>query len=72
MKLRNRTKKNFKSKVKKLKIIMQTTDFTTKNFNVELSSYKGLLKYRSCKSLYYKTISFIKKQYFQFKYLYYV
>lgn len=56
MKLRNRTKKNFKSKVKKLKIMMQTTDFTTRNFNVELSSYKGLLKYKSCKQLYYKSI----------------
>lgn len=56
MKLRNCTKKKFKSKVKKLKKLAQLEDITAKELNMELSGYKDLLKYKSCRSLYYKAI----------------
>lgn len=58
IKLRNRTKKNFKSKVRKLNILMKQNYITFKEFNMKLSSYKGLLKYNKCRSLYYKYIKF--------------
>lgn len=57
MKLRNRIRSNFKNKVNKLKILMKENYITFKEFNMKLSSYKGLLKYRDCKSLYYKCVN---------------
>ena len=56
IKIRNRTKKNFKNKVKKLKILMNHSYITFKEFNICLSSYKGLFKYNTCRNLYYKYI----------------
>lgn len=51
IKLRNRTKKKFKRKVKYLK----ENNIKDKEFIILLSSYKGLLKY--CKNLYYKVLN---------------
>lgn len=65
IKLRNRTKKNFKNKVKKLEELIKTNDITVKEFNMSLSSYKGLLKYKSCRNLYYKTKKLKKQLYFK-------
>lgn len=56
IKLRNHIKNIFKSKVKKLKYLIEENYITLKEFNVKLSSYKGLLKYGECRDLYYKYI----------------
>lgn len=56
IKLRNHTKRNFKEKVKNLKKLMNQSYITYKEFDMSLSSYKGLLRYGNCKNLYYKSI----------------
>ena len=53
IKIRNRIKNIFKRKVKKLNY---KNNITIKEFNIKLSSYKGLLKYGECRNLYYKSI----------------
>lgn len=54
MKLRNRTKKNFKKKVKHLQELFKNNYISKKEFKSFLSSYKGLLMYGCCNNLYYK------------------
>ena len=56
IRIRNRTKDIFKDKVKRLKSLIEENNSTFKEFNMKLSSYKGLLKYSECKNLYYKSI----------------
>ena len=57
MKVKNQTKRKFKRKLK----VLNNNYISIEDYKKHLSSYKGLLKYRSCKSLYYKTISLTKK-----------
>ncbi len=57
IKLRNRTKKNFKRKVKNMKLLLNNNYINNNEYKNKLSSYKGLLKYKSCKNLYYKNIA---------------
>lgn len=54
MKLRNRTKKNFKKKVKHLQELFKNNYISKKEFKNLLSSYKGLLMYGDCNYLYYR------------------
>ena len=54
MKLRNRTKKNFKKKANNLQKLFVNHYISKKEFQKIISSYKGLLKYGSCKNLYCK------------------
>lgn len=56
IRIRNRTKDIFKSKVKRLKYLMEENYIILKDFNMKLSSYKGLFKYGECRNLYYKSI----------------
>ena len=53
MKLRTRVKNNFKRKIKNLILLVNNNYIDKKTFNNWLSSYYGLLKYGSCKNLYY-------------------
>ena len=57
IKLRNRTKKNFKRKVKNLKLLLNNDYINYNEYKNKLSSYKGLLRYNSCKNLYYKNMA---------------
>lgn len=50
IKLRNRTKKNFKRKIKKVKSLKENNYINQTVYYNSLSSYKGMLKY--CKKLY--------------------
>lgn len=54
MKLRNRTKKKFKKKVKHLHDLFKNNYISKKEFKNLLSSYKGLLMYGNCNHLYYR------------------
>jgi len=54
IKLRNRSKYNFKVKIKNLKILREQSIINNKEYINLLSSYKGLLKYNSY--LYYRSI----------------
>lgn len=54
MKLRTRTKKNFKKKVKYLQELFVNHYISNKEFKNLLSSYKGLLMYGDCNYLYYR------------------
>lgn len=54
MKLRNRTKKKFKKKVKHLQELFKNNYISKKEFKNLLSSYKGLLMYGDCNHLYYR------------------
>ena len=56
IRIRNRTKDIFKDKVKRLKHLIEENYITLKEFDIKLSSYKGLLKYGECRNLYYKSI----------------
>ena len=53
MKLRVRTKYNFKRKVKDLKKLLDNKYINKINFKNLLSSYKRLLMHRNCNNLYY-------------------
>ena len=53
MKLRVRTKYNFKRKVKELKKLLDNKYINKINFKNLLSSYKGLLMHGNCNNLYY-------------------
>ena len=53
MKLRNSTKKNIRKKVKNIKRLLDNKYITYNDSKVMLSSYKGYLKYGSCKRLWY-------------------
>ena len=53
MKLRNNTKKNFKKKVKKTKLLLKYNLISYFEYKKILSSYKGLLMYGSCNNLYH-------------------
>lgn len=57
MKLRNRTKKNFKRKVNNLKKLFVNCYLSKKEFKKILSSYKGILMHGNCKNLYYKNMN---------------
>lgn len=51
MKLRNNTKKKFKKKIKKLKLLKENDLINEKEYNMFLASYRGHLSYGCCKSL---------------------
>ncbi len=51
LKLRKRNKNNFKKKSKKLKLLNNYNYINSKEYNNQISSYKGLLKWGSCKNL---------------------
>ena len=53
MKLRTRVKNNFKRKIKNLILLVNHNYIDEKTFCKWLSSYNGLLKYGSCRNLYY-------------------
>ena len=56
LKLRKRNKYNFKKKAKHLQILKKYNYITNKEYNNLLSSYKGLLKWGSCNTLWYQTL----------------
>ena len=56
LKLRNRTKKNFKRKVKSVKKLYDYKIITEKEFEKSISSYKGLLKWGTCNGLYHRVV----------------
>lgn len=56
MKLRNNTKKKFKKRTKKLKLLKENDLISEKEYNMFVSSYKGHLSYGNCKSLFYKCL----------------
>lgn len=53
MKLRTRVKNNFTRKIKNLILLVNNNYIDEKTFYKWLSSYNGLLKYGSCRNLYY-------------------
>lgn len=55
IKIKKETKRKFKNKVKNLKLLMNNNYISIEDYKKQLSSYKGLLKYKNCKYLYYKT-----------------
>lgn len=61
MKLRNRAKKNFKKKVRNLRLICKNNYINSEDLKELLSSYKGLLIYGNCKNLYYRYTNMILK-----------
>lgn len=56
MKLRKHTKYKFKKKVINLQLLLENDCITTHEFDLLISSYKGLLKWGNCKNLYYKVM----------------
>ncbi len=56
MRLRRRTKKRFKSKMKRVNILYNDKLITRKEYKILLSSYNGLLKWGNCTNLYYRWI----------------
>jgi len=54
LRLRRDTKKKFKRKARNLKLLYKNKYITRKDFKHSISSYKGILKWGSCKNLYYK------------------
>ena len=56
LKLRNRTKKRFKRKVKNMKELYDYNLISKREFNSSIASYKGLLKWGTCNALYYRTV----------------
>ena len=56
LKLRNRTKKNFKKKVKNLKQLKKYNYISEIEFKNQISSYIGLLKWGNCNNLWYKVV----------------
>ena len=56
MKVRNRTKKKFKKKMKEIYFMRNSQTFLSINYDLILSSYKGHLKWGSCQNLINKNI----------------
>ena len=54
LKIRKRTKKMFKTKLKDLKLLKKHNYITKKEFYIMSNSYKGLLKWGNCSNLYYQ------------------
>lgn len=57
LKLRNNTKKKFKKRVKDINLLIINKLITNKEYNIFLSSYKGILMYGSCNNLYNRSIN---------------
>ena len=58
LKLRNHTKDKFKKKIKNLKLLCGYHFISYKDYYMMIFSYKCLLKWGSCKNLYYKNINY--------------
>ena len=56
LKLRTRTKKKFKKKIKRLNELYKYNMISKKEFYCGIASYKGILKWGSCRNLYYKNV----------------
>lgn len=56
LRLRLRTKKKLKNKVKKLNLLYDKKLISESDYTQGLASYKGLLKWGSCNDLYYKVM----------------
>ena len=54
LKIRNCTKKKFKTKIRNLKLLKKHNYITKKEFYIISNSYKGLLKWGNCSNLYYQ------------------
>ena len=69
MRLRKRTKKRFKNKVKKVNNLFIFNKINKKEYDIMISSYNGLLKWGSCTNLYYKWIKgvFMLEKYYKYK-----
>ena len=56
VKIKNTTKKKFKTRIKELKLLYDNNIITKKEFNKYIVSYKGILMNCNCNDLYYKVI----------------
>ncbi len=54
LKIRKRTKKKLKTKLRDLKLLKKYNFITKKEFYIMSNSYKGLLKWGNCSNLYYQ------------------
>ena len=68
MKLRNKTKKKYKRKIKKVRILYRNNQINENDFLIRLNSYNGILKWGSCGSLFYKKeVIIIIEKYYKYK-----
>lgn len=56
IKIRNNTKKKFKKRIKKLKLLKENDLISEKEYNMFLSSYRGHLSYGCCKNLIFRCL----------------
>ena len=56
VKVKNTTKKKFKTRINELKLLCDNNIITKKDFNKYIVSYKGILMNGNCNDLYYKVI----------------
>ena len=68
LKLRNRTKKKYKKKIKDISILYRNKYIDDKNFLIGLNSYNGVLKWGNCKRLIYeRDVIYIIENYYKYK-----
>ena len=75
LKIRNRTKKNFIKRIKELNKLKEYYLLDNHDYQVNISSYKGLLKWGSCNGLLYKyekrgSIDSVIDKYYKYRLLY--
>lgn len=56
VKVKNTTKRKFKTRIKELKLLYNNNIITKREFNKYIASYKGILMNGNCNNLYYKVI----------------
>lgn len=56
VKVKNATKRKFKTRIKELKLLYNNNIITKREFNKYIASYKGILMNGNCNNLYYKTM----------------
>ena len=68
LKLRNRTKKKYKKKIKDISILYRNKYIDDKNFLIGLNSYNGILKWGNCKRLIFeRDVIYIIENYYKYK-----
>ena len=68
LRLRNRTKKKYKKKIKDIGILYRNKYIDYKKFFIGLNSYNGILKWGNCKRLIYeRDVIYILENYYKYK-----
>lgn len=68
MKVRNRTKKKYKRKLKDISLLYRSELINNHEFNIHLNSYNGILKWGNCSRLFYlKEVIYIIEKYYKYK-----